>query len=72
MNSFDSVILMAQAKQKAKLKNHIIGSFQILGDENYSAKCTVCSKTLHMNQLKISGEVFVTECQPPVKTKKKL
>jgi hypothetical protein len=63
---------MADAKKTAKLKNHIIGSFQILGDEKYSAKCTVCNKMVYVNDLNISGEVFDVECQKPVKLKKKL
>ncbi len=72
MNSFHSVLIMADAKKTAKLKNHIIGSFQILGDEKYSAKCTVCNKMVYVNDLNISGEVFDVECQKPVKLKKKL
>ena len=72
MNSFNSVLLMADAKKTAKLKNHNIGNFQILGDEKYSAKCTVCSKMLYLNDLIVSGEVFDVECQKPVKLKKKL
>lgn len=72
MNSFESVLIMADAKKSASLKNHIIGSFQILGNEKYSAKCTVCNKMLYLNDLNISGEVFDVECQKPEKLKKKL